>query len=220
MEKRCLVDIWRDLNPDSKKYTWQSSGNQPVFCRLDYFLITKSLKASAENSIISHGYRTDHSLVSIVFNDNYEKPGRGFWKLNVSLLSDINYVNMVKQSIVDIVRENNDTTPDILWETIKCVVRGDTIRYSVRKAKERNNLQETLEKDIAKLELQYSETIDTNVFNILEVKKRELETIYNYRARGAMIRSKARWVEDGEKNSNYFLNLEKRHFNKKNVLVS
>ena len=28
-----------------------------------------------------------------------------------------------------------------------------------------------------------------------------------------MIRAKARWIEDGEKNSKYFMNLEKRNYN-------
>ena len=35
--------------------------------------------------------------------------------------------------------------------------------------------------------------------------------------RGAMIRSKARWHNEGEKNTKYFLNLEKRHFNTKTI---
>ena len=32
-----------------------------------------------------------------------------------------------------------------------------------------------------------------------------------------MIRSKARWHNEGEKNTKYFLNLEKRHFNTKTI---
>jgi hypothetical protein len=217
MEKRNLVDIWRYLNPDAKIFTWKSNGNPPIFCRLDYFLITKTLKACVENSSISHGYRTDHSLVSLRLNDNYENPGKGFWKLNVSLLNDVAYVNMVKQSIENIVNENSDANPDTLWETIKCVVRGDSIRYSVKKARERNKEQANLEKEIMNLELQYSHNPDPNVFVTLETKKRDLESLYSYKAKGAMIRSKARWVEDGEKNSRYFFNLEKRHFSKKSI---
>ena len=43
-------------------------------------------------------------------------------------MNDIDYVNMVKQSIDYVVNENTDADPNIiLWETIKCVVRGDTI---------------------------------------------------------------------------------------------
>ena len=33
-----------------------------------------------------------------------------------------------------------------------------------------------------------------------------------YRTKGAILRSKSRWCNEGEKNTEYFLNLEKRHF--------
>ena len=161
---------------------------------------------------ISHGYRTDHSIVSIVLNNNYEKPGRGFWNLNISLLNDIDYVNMVKKCIDYVVNENSEADPNILWETIKCVVRGDTIRYSVKKSRERKKLQSNLEKD---LELQYSQSLDHSVLNVIEVEQRDIENIHDYRAKGVMVRSKARYVEDGETNSSYFLNLEKRNYTKK-----
>ena len=41
--------------------------------------------------------------------------------------------------------------------------------------------------------------------------KKELENIMEYRSKRAIIRSKSRWYNEGEKNSRYFLNLEKRH---------
>ena len=37
----------------------------------------------------------------------------------------------------------------------------------------------------------------------------ELENLYDYIADGAILRSKARWYEEGEKNTKYFLSLEK-----------
>ena len=42
-----------------------------------------------------------------------------------------------------------------------------------------------------------------------------LKRITEQRVKGAIIRSKARWVEYGEKNTRYFLNLEKRRGEKK-----
>ena len=42
--------------------------------------------------------------------------------------------------------------------------------------------------------------------------KKELENIIEYRTKGAIIRSKSQWYNEGEKNSSYFLNLEKRHY--------
>ena len=42
--------------------------------------------------------------------------------------------------------------------------------------------------------------------------KDEWEQIIEHRTRGAIIRSKTRWYNEGEKNTKYFLTLEKRHF--------
>ena len=44
-----------------------------------------------------------------------------------------------------------------------------------------------------------------------------LKPITEQKVKGAIIRSKARWVEYGEKNKRYFLNLEKRRGEKKNI---
>ena len=39
----------------------------------------------------------------------------------------------------------------------------------------------------------------------------ELNTLCNNKYKGAQIRSKARWEEEGEKNTGYFLSLEAKH---------
>ena len=51
-----------------------------------------------------------------------------------------------------------------------------------------------------------------NFNNILITLKEELEKIIEYRTKGAVLRSKSRWYNEEEKNTKYFLNLEKRHF--------
>ena len=46
----------------------------------------------------------------------------------------------------------------------------------------------------------------------------ELENIIEYKTKGAIIRSKARWYNEGEKNNKYFLNLENRHCKRKTIM--
>jgi hypothetical protein len=48
--------------------------------------------------------------------------------------------------------------------------------------------------------------------NILEDKKKELSEIRKKKLEGSMIRSRAKWVLEGEKPTRYFCNLENRHF--------
>ena len=45
----------------------------------------------------------------------------------------------------------------------------------------------------------------------LETKKRELEAIIEHWTKRVILRSKSQWYNEGEKNTKYFLNLEKRH---------
>ena len=52
----------------------------------------------------------------------------------------------------------------------------------------------------------------------LRMKKRELESIIECKKKGAIISSRARWHNEGEKNNKYFLGLENHHCNKKTIM--
>ena len=44
-----------------------------------------------------------------------------------------------------------------------------------------------------------------------------LQKIMQYKTKGAILRSKVRWHESGERNTRYFYNLEKRSYDKKTI---
>ena len=48
--------------------------------------------------------------------------------------------------------------------------------------------------------------------------KNELNRLYETKARGAILRSKVKWVEFGEKPNKYFFNMEKKNYNKKVII--
>lgn len=56
-----------------------------------------------------------------------------------------------------------------------------------------------------------------NIRTELRIKKLQLEEIIAYKTQGAILRSKRKWYNEGEKNTKYFHNLEKRHFNNKTI---
>ena len=66
---------------------------------IDYFIISEGLLGYVEKCDIEPGYKTDHSMISIdlitVKNDRH----RGFWKLNMAHLTEIEYVNMINKII-------------------------------------------------------------------------------------------------------------------------
>ena len=102
-------------------------------------------------------------------------------------------------------------------ESFKCSVDAHAIQYSKRKAKERVkkelDLQEELSKAKGKLENNPNDH-NTTHYNVVREK---LESFYEEKTKGVIIRARARWHEHGEKSTKYFLNLEKRNHVKKHI---
>ena len=112
-----LVDVWRTLNPETKRYTWRQK--QPdTHCRLDFFLVSESSLCDVTHSDIVSGFKTDHSMITLRVNPR----GNGFWKLNTSLLIEMGYLEEVKiiiQQTADGYKEEDTVNPALLWEMIK-----------------------------------------------------------------------------------------------------
>ncbi|CDQ78273.1 unnamed protein product [Oncorhynchus mykiss] len=55
---------------------------------------------------------------------------------------------------------------------------------------------------------------EESVFRSLQL---ELEQTYTDLAKGAFVRSRAKWIEEGERNTSYFLSLERRNYKRKSI---
>ena len=51
----------------------------------------------------------------------------------------------------------------------------------------------------------------------LQAEKSRLKRIMTHKTKAAILRSKVRWHEQGERNTNYFYGLEKRNYNNKTI---
>ena len=214
-----LVDIWRAFNPDVRKYSWRRKTPE-IHCRLDFFLVNQSVATITKSADIVPGYKTDHSMITLYISLHSNQRGKGFWKLNTSLLSDNEYVKKIKATICQTKTcyENDPTvSPALLWEMIKLKVRESSLSYSAMKKKTVCKKQDELEKEIANLEIELS-NLDMAapgkipILEKLEAKREAFEKLVEYRTKGAVLRSKSVWYNEGEKNTKYFLSLEKRHF--------
>ena len=56
-----------------------------------------------------------------------------------------------------------------------------------------------------------------NIRTELRIKKQQIGEIIAYKTQVAILRSKVKWYNEGEKNTKYFHNLEKWHFNSKTI---
>ena len=213
-----LADVWRIINPEARRYTWRQ--NQPVIhCRLDFFLASESSLCNVTHADIAPGFKTDHSMITLDLSLHSNPRGKGFWKLNTSLLSEMEYIERIKTTIENTVNEYKDDSsvnPALLWEMIKLKVREKSLSYAAYKNAAKKKREEILGREIASLEKQLDNvTNDSLLYHIVSERitslRKELENIFEYRTKGAIIRSKSQWYNEGEKNSRYFLNLEKRH---------
>ena len=93
-----MKDPFRELYPALKRYTWRKS-NALKLARLDMFLLSNNLMSYVQNVIIENSYRSDHSGVVIYVKLDTIETGKGLWKFNNSLLSDRDYLNIIKQTI-------------------------------------------------------------------------------------------------------------------------
>ena len=214
-ENHNLIDIWRTLNPDLQRYTRrQNSKSGLVQSRLDYWLISTYLMYDIDNSKIFPGLQSDHSVVSLTLNlTDQEKRGRGFFKFNNSLLEDKHYVELIKTTIKDFTAENKIENKGLLWDCLKCKIRGATISYSSAIARKKREMENDLLNKINVLESNLTaETLDE-----YNTYKKELEDIYMHKGKGIMLRSKAKLIENDEKPTKYFLRQENQNYKNKHI---
>ena len=129
MEETELTDIWRSQHPDAAIFTWHRKRPSPIFCRLDYFLVSYGITQKIASSSIVPGYRSDHSLVSLNFIPVKCIRGKRFWKLNCSHLKEIGYVNLLKSVIKSTCEINVNANPDVLLVIVKNAVIVGSIKY-------------------------------------------------------------------------------------------
>ena len=168
------------------------------------------------------GYKTDHSLIEITVATHSNMRGPGFWKLNTSLLTEMDYINQIRAVIKDTQEEyQNDifVNDALMWEMTKLNIRKQSLIYSALKKAKISRREEELEKEINSLQClietsNMKEEDKKDTLNALDTKTLELEKIIEYRTKGSILRARCRWHNEGEKNAKYFLNLEKRHYNR------
>ena len=224
IEKLCesynLRDIWRILNPDLSRFTWRNKSLK-IQCRLDYFLISDDLCNLTKKCDILLAPESDHSAVSIHIQSDIlaQKKGPGFWKFNTTLLQDESYITALRENLPKFKEKYIDLSDSGLkWDLIKMEIRGFTVKYSKRKAKIVKSKEMALQERVNILQAEAEKQPHNRTIILeLQAEKLQLKRIMNYKTKGAILRSKVRWHEQGERNTKYFYGLEKINFNNKTI---
>ena len=221
-ENMNLTDIWRDLHPDTLRFTCRRN-KQEIHCRLDFFLISSSLSTDALEANILPGFKTDHSLITLSLGNKTNPRGPGYWKLNNDFLKDLEYINLIKETINEVsnaYKEDESVDGILLWDVMKMQITASSIKYAKQQKAKQKRIEKTLETEMLmlerKLEDNISESEKREIRTKLEIEKKSLEQWINYKTQGSIIRSRTCCYNEGEKN---FFELEKMHFNSNNLIV-
>ena len=136
---------------------------------------------------IHPGFRTDHSINTLDIKENNQKRGPGFWKLNTSLLLDLEYTEKIKT----VVKNSYDfykaqqTNPCLIWELVKADIRGESIKFSSFKKKTRVNKLKEIESELKESYKIYDVKSNSCELEKIERLEHELRTIVEVENRGA-----------------------------------
>lgn len=219
-EMLSLVDAWRTLNENVKRFTWRGKTKRGlVASRIDFFLISKHLLPCVHEIDILPSIKTDHSLIHVSLSIvNSIARGKGYWKFNVALLKDKVYIRKIN-SFLDTCTDKFNYMEDKgkVWDIMKCEIRGITLKYSINKRKREKQEQDELNKQLLTLQIRLDKGEEVNdLYNDVQNRIIEFE---EEAARGIIIRSRARWIEHGERPTKYFMNLEKQNSKLKSMNI-
>ena len=153
--------------------------------------------------------------------------GKPLWKHNNSLLNDKDYIELINNKIDEVKKQyalpvyNMDqinNIPDdqiqfvindqLFLETLLMELRGKSISFSSYKKKTLEKKEKEL---ISSIEYLTGNLSSANLDEI-EILKEELQNIRKNKMQGFLVRARAKIIEDDEKPTNFFCNLEKHNY--------
>ena len=123
MSENDLCDIFWVRNSDTPRFSWC---RKTLFKqrRLDFFLVSDSMKENIESTDIIPSVRSDHSAIKIKLCSLQEGSRRQrYWKFNSSLIEDRKFVESLKTEISNF-RRDTDHFHDVetRWELLNIYV--------------------------------------------------------------------------------------------------
>uniref|UniRef100_A0A3B3IJR3 Reverse transcriptase domain-containing protein n=1 Tax=Oryzias latipes TaxID=8090 RepID=A0A3B3IJR3_ORYLA len=210
-----VSDPWRIKNPLRQTFSWFKP-NGSSKSRIDFWLVSNNLLQNKIDVNISAAPLTDHCLIELNVSSQIQKSfGRGYWKFNSSLLTNETFCNAVIELLETLNSDSTLKSYTDKWEFFKFKVRQTAIKHSKLIAKHYKQKETEILTEL-------NQICSKPVFNEDDKQRRSilqcsLDDIYIKKAKGAFIRSRAKWVELGEKSTSYFCNLEKKRQEKNTI---
>ena len=197
-----------------KEFSWIKKNSFPIKAsRIDFALISKGLDQKIEMVDYLSSVLTDHRGIYMVVDITPNDRGSGYWKFNCSLLQNKEFVDVMNKELQKTIEGTIQKDPSDRWEIVKKRIKQCSTKFSKQKKAQDDIIISQLSEKINYYHKELPQDRETT--QLMEETANELEEKTMERIQGVMFRSKAKWYEEGEKNTKYFFSLEKSKYNAK-----
>lgn len=201
-----LFDPYRKSCPSGVSVSWVS-GDGSIGCRLDRFYVSNCLHKCCSTDFAPTP-DSDHSAVemTIDFAGGMTKKGPGYWKCNVKVLEDDDFI----ADLTDLCGERMSLVCRDLdwWEETKKTVKRLIIIHSCRLAANNRRRLGGMESEVRVLQELELKNPGQHAEEIIRLKQ-QIKNLIDEISEGAKIRSRAKYLDTEEKPSPYFFRKEK-----------
>ena len=209
-----LVDLWKEFNPEKIEFTYIDPSANGRNSRIDLLLSSKPLKCKMKSCCINQSPAPDHKAVCLELIIEKKVRGKGYWKMNCDVLNEESYAEGIKDLFSEAMNEYGlHVTKGVLWDYVKIKIKQYSISYCINKARLKQDRIKIIETNLDSLDDKLCNKKDSVIEEQRKYLKKELDDLYNDKAKGYQIRSRAKWLEEGEKSTSYFFGLEKSRQN-------
>ena len=203
-----LVDVWRRTHGRTKQCTWFNA-SKTIGSRLDKFFITQALVPHALKCEILPCVFSDHDSVNLFLDlQNIPTHGPGIWRFNSSLLNDETYCSQVTVILNRhiLLRETFSSLHE-WWDSLKDIVKTATQVYCKSRSRSMNYQLVSLTNRLIQAKKSLIDS-NTSAPQLIDQLESEIQHLHRTRHEGVKTRSRAQWIEEGEKPTHFFFNLE------------
>lgn len=130
ISKFSFIDLWLNLNHQKNGNTWCDGQNVPK-SRIDYVFFTDNFCHKPLNFFlrkppnVSKSRLSDHPALVFKCEISGNTRGKGFWKLNTSILKESAYCDLINNFSADLPEEiRNNSNCKTKWELIKFKIKN------------------------------------------------------------------------------------------------
>ena len=218
MRDNGLIDVWRERNPEGRVFSRRQVVRGVLKqSRIDLVLSTNGIAGRIGRIEYKVTALSDHMVLGFNLGQGFERRGGGVWCMNGELLREEKYKRKVRECILR--RKNERMYEEDIgrwWESFKGEIKELSMGYIRGRNMTQRERERRLKGDLAREAKRADEVVGYDLGKYIRIKD-ELKEIEQRRCMGAIVRSRARYVIEGEKCTGFFLGLEKTK-QKKNYL--